>query len=68
MEAGPWTKPDTPSNVTAASVLSFVSFIFPFFPVAFSNSNQGASIVGFGLGWCSYAADYTVNFPEKCVS
>lgn len=24
----------------------------------------GAAIVGFGLGWCSLAADYTVNLPE----
>ncbi|KAF8313780.1 hypothetical protein DL93DRAFT_2155978 [Clavulina sp. PMI_390] len=24
----------------------------------------GASIVGFGIGWVSYAADYTVNMPE----
>ncbi|TDL19282.1 hypothetical protein BD410DRAFT_774153 [Rickenella mellea] len=24
----------------------------------------GASVVGFGLGWASLAADYTVNFPE----
>jgi purine-cytosine permease-like protein len=23
----------------------------------------GASIVGFGIGWVSYAADYTVNMP-----
>ncbi|EPQ51414.1 hypothetical protein GLOTRDRAFT_48944 [Gloeophyllum trabeum ATCC 11539] len=25
----------------------------------------GASIVGFGIGWVSYAADYTVNLPEN---
>ncbi|KAL5513838.1 FCY21 [Sanghuangporus vaninii] len=24
----------------------------------------GAAIVGFGLGWCSLAADYSVNLPE----
>lgn len=24
----------------------------------------GAAIVGFGLGWASLAADYTVNLPE----
>ena len=24
----------------------------------------GASVVGFGLGWSSLAADYTVNYPE----
>lgn len=24
----------------------------------------GASIVGFGIGWVSYAADYTVNMPQ----
>ena len=45
-DSGSWG--DTPSNVTAASVLSF-----------------GSAIVGFGLGWSSLAADYTVNFPEE---
>jgi purine-cytosine permease-like protein len=25
----------------------------------------GASVVGFGLGWSSLAADYTVNMPEN---
>lgn len=50
MDSQPWPV-DTPTNVTAAGVLSF-----------------GASIVGFGLGWCSYAADYTVNFPEDTSS
>lgn len=25
----------------------------------------GSAIVGFGLGWSSLAADYTVNFPEE---
>lgn len=25
----------------------------------------GSSIVGFGLGWSSLAADYTVNQPEN---
>lgn len=28
METGPWTLPDTPSNVTAASVLSFVGLCY----------------------------------------
>ena len=45
-DSGGWG--DAPSNVTAASVLSF-----------------GSAIVGFGLGWSSLAADYTVNFPEE---
>ena len=45
-DSGSWG--DSPSNVTAASVLSF-----------------GSTIVGFGLGWCSFAADYTVKFPEE---
>ena len=45
-DSGSWG--DSPSNVTAAGVLSF-----------------GSAIVGFGLGWCSLAADYTVNFPEE---
>lgn len=28
----------------------------------------GAAIVGFGIGWVSYAADYTVNMPENTSS
>lgn len=24
-----------------------------------------SAVVGFGLGWSSLAADYTVNFPEE---
>lgn len=27
--------------------------------------NFGSAIAGFGLGWSSLAADYTVNFPEE---
>ena len=45
-DSGGWG--DAPSNVTAASVLSF-----------------GSTIVGYGLGWSSLAADCTVNFPEE---
>ena len=45
-DSGSWGS--APTNVTAASVLSF-----------------GSAIVGFGLGWSSLAADYTVNFPEE---
>lgn len=26
----------------------------------------GAAVAGFALGWCSLAADYTVNFPADC--
>jgi purine-cytosine permease-like protein len=27
----------------------------------------GSAVVGFGLGWSSLAADYSVNFPEEWV-